>query len=393
MLNKRGMYARKYRFACAAVLLAGLYSAAALTTIAPVLTNATWSGDQFQFTLLGETNVAYILESSSNLRNWTRALTNSDPQTTRTITAPATNAQTFWRVRPVPSPLFEYAVLAQGNVNLSGSGWINSFDSADPNYSNPIGRYDPTKQKAGGHVATASRTPIAINVGNTKVAGLVSTGPGASVLVGPNGGVGSLPWFLNPAYGGTIEPGYLSNTFRVVLPRPTLPTNFGPVLPLPQYILYPPMIGGTNYKYAILQDGDYRFPGDLSLGSGEKMLIDAKARLHILGNTTVSGSGYILLGPNASIEWYASGAVNIGGGGFINDSGRATNFSIFVFNAVPVTYSGIAPFIGTTYAPFSPVTLSGTSDAIGAIVCTNFTLTGSMGVHFDESLKSAGPFY
>jgi hypothetical protein len=41
-----------------------------LVTVAPVLTNATWSGDQFQFTLLGETNVSYILESSSNLRAW-----------------------------------------------------------------------------------------------------------------------------------------------------------------------------------------------------------------------------------------------------------------------------------------------------------------------------------
>jgi len=39
------------------------------------------------------------------------------------------------------------------------------------------------------------------------------------------------------------------------------------------------------------------------------------------------------------------------------------------------------------------VALTGTTDAIGAIVCTNFTLTGSMGLHFDESLKSVGPFY
>ncbi|HZO86452.1 MAG TPA: hypothetical protein VFC26_14630, partial [Verrucomicrobiae bacterium] len=153
-------------------------------------------------------------------------------------------------------------------------------------------------------------------------------------------------------------------------------------------------VGGTNYNYAITSDGDYRM-GSISVGISNKMLINAKARLHVLGNTTISSSGYILLGPSASIEWYAMGSVNMGGGGFINDSGRATSFSIIGLSSASISYFGTAPFIGTIYAPFSPVTLSGTSDsdAIGAVVCTNFTLTGTMGLHFDESLKSAGPFY
>jgi hypothetical protein len=39
------------------------------------------------------------------------------------------------------------------------------------------------------------------------------------------------------------------------------------------------------------------------------------------------------------------------------------------------------------------VTLTGTLDAFGAIVGRAVTFTGTMGFHFDESLKSAGPFY
>jgi len=287
--------------------------------------------------------------------------------------------------------LFEYAIVAQGTVNLGGSGRIDSFNSTNTLESTG-GQYDPAKATDRATVATTSRTANALSVGNMSIYGSVGTGPGATVSVGPNGVVGSKLFALNPLNGGRIEPGHFQDDIRVVLPRPTLPNNFAPI-PLPQNWLYPPAPGGTNYRYAILSDGDYRFLGNLSLGIAEKMLINAKARLQVLGNTTVSSSGYILLGPSASIEWYAMGSVNIGGGGFINESGRATNFSIFVFSASPVTYSGQAPFHGTIYAPLSPVTLSGTSDAIGAIVCTNFTLTGTMGLHFDESLKSASPFY
>ena len=126
----------------------------------------------------------------------------------------------------------------------------------------------------------------------------------------------------------------------------------------------------------------------------QKMVINARARLLVTGNTTVSSAAYILLGPNASIEWYSTfGSVNIGGGGFINQSGRPTNFSIIGLTSSSISYSGTAPFIGTIYAPWSSVTISGTSDAVGAVVCTNFTMTGAMGLHFDESLKSAGPFF
>jgi hypothetical protein len=83
--------------------------------------------------------------------------------------------------------------------------------------------------------------------------------------------------------------------------------------------------------------------------------------------------------------------VSIGGQGCINDSKLARNLSIFGLSTNTITYAGLGQFIGTIYAPYAPVTLTGTTDAVGAVVCTNFTLTGTMGFHFDESLKSSGP--
>ena len=385
------MYAQKYRFACAAVLLAGLHTVGALTTIVPVLTNATWSGDQFQFTLRGETNVAYILESSSDLRTWTRALTNSDSQTTRTITVPAVNSQTFWRVRPVPGPLFEYAIVAQGTVNLGGSGRIDSFNSTNALESS-FGQHDPAKATDHAIVATTARIPGAISVGNMSIYGSVGTGPGAAVMVGSSGNVGSTAFNDSPAYNGMIEPGHFRDDFRAVLPRPTLPMTFAPVL-LPQNVIYPPAPGGTNYTYAVLADGDYRHLGNLMLSSAQRMLINAHCRIHVTGIITVAGTGVIIMGPDAYVEWYCMGRVDIQGQGVINQGGFARNFSIVSLTSQPVSYVGQAKLIGTFYAPLSAVTLAGTTDAIGAIVCNNFTLSGTMGIHFDESLKSAGPFY
>jgi hypothetical protein len=384
------MSAQKRRVICAAILFAGLCSAQALMTVAPVLTNATWSGNQFQFTLLGETNVSYILQSSADLRTWTPALTNSDLHATRTVIVPAAGPQTFWRVRPVPGPAFEHAILARGSITLGGTGLIDSFDSADANYSDPNGHYDPSKAKAGGHIATGMRTPSAVNVGSMRVAGTVSTGPGGTVMLSPNGGVGSFAWLANPVNAGLVEPDYLQTIAGAFLPYANLPYDFVPNF-LPQNVLIPPAPGGTNYTYAVTTDGDYR-AGNFSLGIGQKMLIAARCRIHIIGSTTVSSSAYILMGTNASVEFYCMGRVDIQGQGVINAGGYAKDFSINVLTSQPVNYGGQARFVGTIYAPLSSVTLVGTADAIGAIVCNSFNLNGSMGIHFDENLKRVGPF-
>src|SRR5688500_13220665 len=125
------MSIRKRWFLCATALFAGLCPAIALSGTPPVLTNAITSGDQFQFTLRGQTNVIYVIETSSDLRTWTPALTNSDPHPNRAITLPAIPNAAFWRIRRPTSPVFSHAIAARGTVNLGGSGFIDSFDSAD----------------------------------------------------------------------------------------------------------------------------------------------------------------------------------------------------------------------------------------------------------------------
>ena len=388
LLNTSRLSAQKRRFLCVEMLFAMLSSASAFTTLPPVLTNATWSGGQFHFMLQGEANVGYIIESSSDLSTWRPSMTNWDSHATRNITVPAVDAQTFWRVRPAPGPVIQHAIVARGGVILSGFGRIDSFNSTNE-LESTLGQYDSAKATDRALVGTNLRTPNAIDVGTMVVYGYAATAPGGTVRVAPAGSLGSKAWVESVMGKGLVEPGHHIDDANFYIPPAYLPSDFAPAA-LPQNVLYPTP-GGTNYNYAVLTDGDYRHMGSLTLGTGQKMLIAARCRIMVMGTTTVESSGYILMGTNASVEFYCMGRVDIQGQGVINHAGYARDFSVFALSSQPVTYGGQTKLIGTIYAPLSSVTLSGTADAIGAIVCNSFRMIGTMGLHFDENLKRLGP--
>jgi hypothetical protein len=354
----------------------------------PTLSNPAWSAGQFQFVLHTETNANYVVQSSADLRSWTAVLTNVDSRLVRTITVPATNPHAFWRVVRVPR--FTYAIAARGNVLLAGSGRIDSFNSALPGIESDVnGQYTPAFATDRARVVTTSNSVGVISFGNMAIYGSIATGPGGTAIYGPNGNVGSTTWNDNPAYNGMIEPGHFTDDFHMSIPEGALPATFGSILQPPPG---PGIIGGTSYNY-VLGNGDYRL-SSLTLASNERMIVTGDARIHITGATMVSEFASITIATNASLQWYGGNTVSIGGNGVVNVGGTATNFSLFGLRTCPtITYNGSARFIGTIYAPGSAVSISGTADAIGAVVAGSFTLSGTMGLHFDENLKSAGPFF
>jgi hypothetical protein len=375
---------RVFRGPSAAMLLLAIHCQGAWAASSPVLSNPTLTGGQFQFELTGDPNLSYAIGFSTDLRTWTTVLTNREPQATRLITLPAPASVGFWRVS---SPLFLNAIAARGTVTLGGSGWVDSFDSADP-ASSTDGRYDPIKRTDRAEIV--SITNATVNVGNMQVAGVVRTGPGGTVTVSPNGGVGSIPYLINPAYDGTIEPGHFrDDEMNLIFTDAHLPNAFGPV-----QAIGPGIVGGTVYNY-VAGSGDYRIAGNFNLGSGQ-MIVTGRARIYITGSTTVSGSGSITVATNASVEWYAGGNVNIGGSGIVNVGWLANSFSLIgLRTSTSVSYSGTSPFIGTIYAPTADVTMSGSSSnsAIGAVAGRTVMLSGGLSFHFDENLKRAGPFF
>ncbi|HTL28849.1 MAG TPA: hypothetical protein VL282_06510, partial [Tepidisphaeraceae bacterium] len=291
------------------ILLVALQFAFVLHAAQPRLTQPVRSVGQFQFTLQGETNVGYLIETSTNLSAWTRVLTNTESPAVRTITVSGADAQSFWRAR---APLFQNAITATGIVTNAGNGWIDSFDSADPNFSTS-GQYDPAKQKAGGNIVTASGAVGAVSVGNMRVAGAVRTGPGGTVTLNTNGGVGSLAWLNNPPNAGMVEPGYVNDEVILSIPDATVPDPFGPFKAPGVNV----PVDGTNYHY-VLYSGDYGITGDLLFTGPQRMLVIGKARLFVTGTLSTSGQAFILIGTNgtvsdASLEIYAGGNVALSG--------------------------------------------------------------------------------
>ena len=92
--------------------------------------------------------------------------------------------------------LYMKAMVAKNKIDLNGN-WVrtDSFDSSDTTGTyNTNGRYDPAKAKDGGDVATNSRLIDSLDVWNADIYGHVSTGPGGTVVIGPNGAVGDKAW-------------------------------------------------------------------------------------------------------------------------------------------------------------------------------------------------------
>src|SRR5207244_5072097 len=102
---------------------------------------------------------------------------------------------------------FAYGILTKGTIGMSGNGArIDSFNSTNVLYST-FGMYDPLKAMDTTKVATTSKTGGAVSLGNVSIYGYVSTGPGGSVTLGPNGNVGSTLYNDNPIFDGNIQAG------------------------------------------------------------------------------------------------------------------------------------------------------------------------------------------
>src|SRR5262249_16270393 len=73
-----------------------------------------WTNNQAQLLLSCESGVNYVIESSTDLQNWTRVLANSDSSILRSFIIDATNDASFYRVGRGILPVFQAALAASG---------------------------------------------------------------------------------------------------------------------------------------------------------------------------------------------------------------------------------------------------------------------------------------
>lgn len=303
------------------------------------------------------------------------------------------------RVSTTNDALFAKGMVAKGLIDLNGQDIrTDSFDSVIPAY-NTGGRYDPTKNRDNGNIATNGKL---INVGSADIYGRASTGPGGLVDLGPNGTVGNKAWVDNPANRGKIQPGYSDADMNVQFQDVRHPYNGLGITPvtLPN-LLVPGGTGGFRngvwYDYILNDIGaNYVMPG---IGGGEKRIyVEGNATILFTGDVDFSGgTAGITIATNGNLNMYASTpTVKIAGAGVINNTGRATAFSYWGMPTnTRVILQGNADFTGTIYAPQAQLDLGGgganIDDFMGASVSASVKMGGHFNFHYDESLGDYGP--
>jgi Tfp pilus assembly protein PilX len=126
------------------------------------------------------------------------------------------------RVEAGRNGMFQKAMVARRTIDMNGNNVMtDSFDSSNPLYS-LNGRYDPSRARDNGDVASNASIVNAVNLGNANIYGRVAVGPGGTVAVGSNGGVGTRLWQL---FNRGIQPGYFSDDMNFTFPTITLPAG------------------------------------------------------------------------------------------------------------------------------------------------------------------------
>ncbi len=290
------------------------------------------------------------------------------------------------RVTATNDALFAKGMVAKGQIDLSGNNiQTDSFDSSDPNYSNG-GRYDSSKAKDSGDVATNSGLTNSFNVGNADIYGHASTGPGGSISIGSNGSVGSRAWHNTHSSG--IQAGWTSDDMNVAFPDVKAPFSGGAFTPVAGNI-------GTDHYEFIIPAGNSQLD-TISLSGQQKIIVTGDAVLYVTGNISMTGQGQIIIAPGASLKLYVAGASTSFGGNGIANSGTAMNFQYYGLPTnTSISLSGNASFTGAIYAPQADFTLGGGGnndyDFVGASVTGTVRMNGHYNFHYDENLGKIGP--
>ena len=307
----------------------------------------------------------YVVESSPDLVNWEPIATNGYPFQPLLLTADATGAAQYFRVRRGAIPILRWALAVKDNIYANGtSALTDSYNSSDPNQSTD-GQYDPTKAGSNGCVASVEGV---VNIGNHVIYGDLYLGPSATFASNANLVSGNiyydawvnlpdvvLPntvWWPAPApvsgvHDFTAANTYLMNTYRL---DDSLPIKVEPGV---QVVLE---VVATNF---------------------------APASISILGGSTNPGTLMIYqLTGSATLAPLSNGI-------------RPTNFWYFGLpNVTNLTLSSSTPLVGVFYAPEAPVTMNSAGGLIslsGTLVAKSLAINGHYIFHFDKSLMTAGP--
>jgi hypothetical protein len=247
---------------------------------------------------------------------------------------------------------------------FGGDIFVDSFDSADPNFSTG-GQYDPSKRKSNGDIRSGSSGSLG---GNSKVFGRIWA---PLFTLSGSSSVGDVNWVLGGHRGvelGYAQPGTSIQFIDVAAPYSDAPQPSGGTVVIR---------GVTNSFGGILGNGDY-----LLLITNTSVAVTGMARLFAPNGF----NGSVSLAPGARLYMY------VGVGLALNDAGTnaqadfATSLIVYCLPTVTNAYLR-GTFTGIVYAPEANVLVQGGMEIFGSIAARAVSTSGNCFIHYDEQIS------
>ncbi len=349
------------------------------------------------------------------------------------------------RVRTRQDFIFMKGMVAKDSIDLNGNNvHSDSFDSTDPRYStNGLYVYGMTRDN--GDIAVNASLTNSLQVGNADIYGHVSTGPGGTVAIGPQGAVGdttfhdsggkgiesgwstddmnvAFPEVLPPFSGGGFTPsgGWVTNvTYNVTtstnsstgnaypsscpgtVGTNTVTANLYPIGATPGTVITnrngAGLITGYTYKqytcYSPVSTTNTTITTtyyDYILDDGNYKVADLNGTVYVRGNatlyvTTTLDMTALVIQPGESLKLYcAAASASISGNYTANSTGTAASFSFWGLpTCKSLSFGGNADFTGTIYAPDADFTLNGSGKTVFDFIGASITKTAKLNGHFN----------
>jgi hypothetical protein len=286
------------------------------------------------------------------------------PQASRTVEVIAqANAGSIW-VR---------GLLMKDKIQMSGSSYIDSFDSSNP-LKSTNSLYDQNKRQSHGDVATL----------NTNGSDL-----GSEYVYG------NLAYSGSPAVKNTQNvQGTISTPFNATIPTVSDPTwSSGSYTTMSLNSTQTLTVTGTSSNHMKIKTS-----GDLNLSGSNVLTIAPKDNtttyyvdIWVPGQFQISGSASINQQSGVVVTIYVDNQIQMSGSSITNGNNIASDLTIIgTGNNQNVQLSGSSNFIGVVEAPNDNIQISGSSSYSGAFIGNTLQLSGSASVHYDEALNKNG---
>ncbi len=241
-------------------------------------------------------------------------------------------------VTVTPNPLFMMAIFTEDEIEMNGSGLLDSYDSSK-------GVYDPANAGSDADIGSNNKSkeePVIQIKGNFTVNGDAGVGP-------------------NVPYQDAIK----------VWPQSDITgtqSNFS------QEISLPPVTVPEN----ILDSGD------LNIGGGSSEVLSGGD--YWFSSVKITGNGQLQFSGPATI--YVTGDIDIAGNSITTSNNLPANLVFKVAGAHDVKLTGDMDFYGGIYAPESEINLNGNGKVFGAFTAKEVDLNGNVNFHYDEAMKN-----